>query len=81
MKQVRRWLPTVIAVTHTDTHPHTDSAAWSIKLAVCGGLQGAYLCAYVYIFQLVTNAGEIQMSQNDQCPVQRLRGDNLRPLH
>lgn len=40
----------------------------------------AYLCASVCIFHLVTNAGEIQMSQNYQCPLQRLRSDNLQPM-
>lgn len=34
------------------------------------GVMWAYLCSAVCIFHLVTNAGEIQMSQNDQCPVQ-----------
>lgn len=44
------------------------------------GAMWAYLCASVCIFHLVTNVGEIQMSQNYQCPVQRLRSDNLQPM-
>lgn len=40
------------------------------SLSHCEGVMWAYLCASVCIFQLVTNAGEIQMSQNYQCPVQ-----------
>lgn len=40
----------------------------------CEGDMWAYLCASVCIFQLVTNAGEIQMSQNYQCLVKCPRG-------
>lgn len=46
----------------------------------CEGTMWAYLCASVCIFHLVTNVGEIQMSQNYQCPVQRLRSDHLQPM-
>lgn len=52
-----------------------------ITLTLWGGYVGMLVCLSVCIFQLVTNAGEIQMSQNDQCPVERLGGDNLQPRH
>lgn len=63
----------VIRVSHTHrTADGLSRAAW--------GAMWAYLCASVCIFQLMTNAGEIQMSQNYQCPVKCPRGDNFQPM-
>lgn len=54
----------VLSVSVTYCTPHCGQS-----LSHCEGVMWAYLCASVCIFQLVTNAGEIQMSQNYQCPM------------
>lgn len=80
MKRLQRWLHCWEMCYRCQSHTHTHHSVVNQPCTV-RGVMWAYLCACVCIFQLVTNAGEIQMSQNDQCPVQRLRRDNLQPLH